>query len=436
VSTFLINTVVQGSLLWVGSILVERKMLSAGVLFAFMLYQYQLQNEVLSLLNSYTSLIKSSGAGDKVFVLIDREPPPPSTGNRSTDHFSPGSHFSERSDIDNETNLNCVGARSLDDSNAASSILEQSNSESTLIERRVQSVIPLNRHKRQYHIRFENVSFAYPSRSQNIILNRFNLEIPEGKTVALVGASGCGKTTIVNLLQRFYDPFTGRILVNGIDLRSMDVQMHRRHIGAVTQEPILFRGSLRDNITYGCAVAEEVRSEHVVLAAQLAHADGFIQTFPDQYETAVGERGVQLSGGQKQRIGKWDSLSIVDGYNLVFPWLFFAKCFRLAIARALIMQPSLLLLDEATSSLDTESELAVQQALDELLLHSNNQITTVVIAHRLRTVQNAHKIVVIQNGQVVEEGTHHALLLQPTGVYRRMVEWAGSTGVLLESGER
>jgi ABC-type multidrug transport system fused ATPase/permease subunit len=306
VSTFLINTVVQGSLLWVGSMLVERNMVSAGVLFAFMLYQYQLQNEVLSLLNSYTSLIKSSGAGDKVFVLIDREPPPPSTGNRTTEHFLSDSNDIEVFEFDNETNRSNEMARSPEDSIAGSFLPEHGTYDSLAMERRVPPVVQPKRHKRQYNIRFENVSFAYPSRSHNTILDGLNLEIPEGKTVALVGASGCGKTTIVNLLQRFYDPCAGRILVNGNDLRSLDVQMHRRHTGAVTQEPVLFHGSLRDNITYGCPVAEEVRSEHVIRAAQLAHADDFIKTFPDQYETAVGERGVQLSGGQKQRIGTCD----------------------------------------------------------------------------------------------------------------------------------
>lgn len=298
-STFLINTVVQGSLLWVGSILIERNLLSAGVLFAFMLYQYQLQNEVLSLLNSYTSLIKSSGAGDKVFAMIDRDPPQPSTGSsrmehRSVNHFSePRSEFNGNSDV--------TGA--LEVFVADTTRLEHFSNEDLPLEGLVSTVAPMKRNKRPYHVRFENVSFAYPSRPQNTILDGLNFEIPEGQTVALVGASGCGKTTIVNLLQRFYDPCLGRILVNEIDLRSLDVQMHRRHIGVVTQEPALFRGSLRDNITYGCPVADEVRMEHVIRAAQLAHADGFIQTFPDQYDTAVGERGVQLSGGQKQRVG-------------------------------------------------------------------------------------------------------------------------------------
>ena len=274
VSTFLINTMVQGALLWVGSILIERDELTPGILLAFMLYQSQLQNEVLSLMNSYTSLIKSSGAGDKVFALIDRQPPQPSTAYRYSE-FHPtaavGSTTVEPNDSSNETEASLN--HNLDERHA------------------------------DHHFSFENVNFAYPSRPDNVILNGLNLTIPRGQTVALVGTSGGGKTTIMNLLQRFYDPCSGQLLYYGDDLRTVDVMAHRKEIGIVTQDPILFQGTIRDNITYGCLVPDQVRDEHVIDAAQLAHAHSFIQSFPDGYDTMIGERGVQLSGGQKQRIG-------------------------------------------------------------------------------------------------------------------------------------
>ena len=283
VSTFLINTMVQGTLLWVGSILIERDELAPGVLLAFMLYQSQLQNEVLSLMNSYTSLVKSSGAGDKVFALIDRQPPQPSTASRYTGPHpnvvvEPTPAESNDSSIETQHRLNVDS-----DIHHTDHLLRQANTTD--------------------HFSFENVTFAYPSRQENIILDGLNLTIPRGQTVALVGTSGGGKTTIINLLQRFYDPCSGQLLINGHDLRNVDVMAHRKEIGIVTQDPILFQGTIRDNITYGCLVPDQVREEHVVDAAQLAHAHSFIQSFPDGYDTMIGERGVQLSGGQKQRIG-------------------------------------------------------------------------------------------------------------------------------------
>ena len=192
--------------------------------------------------------------------------------------------------------------------------------------------------------------------------------------------------------------------MDGKDLRDLDLEAHRRHMGVVTQDPILFSGSLWDNITYGLETGQEVTEEQVIRVAEMAHAHGFIRDFPEQYDTAVGERGVQLSGGQKQRV---------------------------SIARALIMSPSCLLLDEATSALDAASEQAVQEALDQLL-QENSAMTTVIIAHRLRTVRNADIIAVIQDGRVVEQGSHEQLL-EVNGTYREMVERAGSSGVLPES---
>lgn len=331
-----------------------------------MLYQGQLQNEVMNLLNSLSSLVKSSGAGDAVFTLLDRKPCPPAVETFS----NTPSRGSAMSDDTSDTHLS-------DDAG--------------------------------YDIVMKGITFCYPSRPSSIILDKIDLDIPHGQTVALVGASGCGKTTIINLLQRFYDPTDGCIRINGKLLTEIDIKEHRRAIGVVTQDPVLFRGSIWDNIAYGSEVDSLLdANERVERAAKLAHAHDFISDFPNGYKTEVGERGVQLSGGQKQRI---------------------------AIARAIFQRRRLLLLDEATSALDTESEIAVQSALDELLLNREGGMTTVVIAHRLRTVRNADTIVVLQNGRVVEKGSHDDLmqtsdLLWSGGVYRRMVEQASCTGVL------
>jgi ATP-binding cassette subfamily B (MDR/TAP) protein 1 len=220
------------------------------------------------------------------------------------------------------------------------------------------------------------------------------LNVPAGKTVALIGKSGCGKSTIFSLLQRFYDPSSGDISISGTNLKDLNVLNYRKSIGTVTQDPMLFSGTIMSNIAY-CA-PDSTSMEQVIEAAKLANAHSFIESFEDGYNTEVGERGVQLSGGQKQRV---------------------------AIARAIISKPKLLLLDEATSALDSESERLVQDALDRLL-STSREMTTVVIAHRLQTIRNADKIVVMQDGQVVEEGTHDVLIQADGGLYQNMVNRA------------
>ncbi len=223
---------------------------------------------------------------------------------------------------------------------------------------------------------FNQVKFSYPSRSDVQVLNGLSFKIPKGKTIALVGKSGSGKSTIASLLMRFYHLEQGGILSNSKPLNEVDLAAWREELALVPQDVLLFGGSIKENIAYGKTDASEAE---IIEAAQQANAWEFIQGFPEGLETTVGERGVQLSGGQRQRI---------------------------AIARALLKDPQLLILDEATSALDSESEFLVQEALDRLMQGR----TSVVIAHRLSTIRNAHEILVINEGQITERGTHDQLL--------------------------
>jgi len=246
-------------------------------------------------------------------------------------------------------------------------------------------------------IRYENVTFAY---NDEPVLRNINLSIAPGEIVALVGSSGAGKTTFVNLLPRFYDVVEGRITINSIDIRDAKLSSLRGLMGFVTQEVVLFNDNVRNNIAYG---RRDVDEQLVIEAAKAANAHEFITGLPQGYDTQIGESGVLLSGGQRQ---------------------------RLAIARALFKNPPILVLDEATSALDTESERLVQQALNNLMRGR----TTLVIAHRLSTVRSAHKIVVLEKGEIVEFGKHEELLSR-RGIYRRLhdlqfVEQDHPTGAL------
>jgi len=235
------------------------------------------------------------------------------------------------------------------------------------------------------HIEFQDVHFHYPSRPKVKVLNGLNAKLPAGKTMALVGSSGCGKSTIIYLIERFYNAQKGTIYVDKIDILKFDPQWLRDQIGLVQQEPILFAMTVEENIMYGSKICTNAR---VVQAAQLANAHDFISKLPQGYDAQCGERGVMLSGGEKQRI---------------------------AIARALLKDPKVLLLDEATSALDAESEKLVQEALDRLMVGR----TCVVVAHRLSTIRNADIICVIQGGKVAEQGSHDELINKPDGIYRR-----------------
>ncbi|HGG62997.1 MAG TPA: ATP-binding cassette domain-containing protein, partial [Rhodobacteraceae bacterium] len=243
----------------------------------------------------------------------------------------------------------------------------------------------------------EDVSFYYPSRPEHAALNGVSVDIKAGETVALVGPSGAGKSTIIQLLLRFYDPETGRITIDGLDLREMARRDFRQAIALVPQDPVIFATSARENIRFGRPGATDAEVEE---AAKAAAAHDFLLALPEGYETYVGERGVMLSGGQKQRI---------------------------AIARAILRDAPILLLDEATSALDAESERAVQQAVERMAADR----TTLIVAHRLATVKKADRILVFENGQIVAEGSHKDLVAEG-GLYARLAKLQFTDGIAAE----
>ena len=225
---------------------------------------------------------------------------------------------------------------------------------------------------------FENVTFGYPTSQKRQILNKLSLDIKEGKTIAVVGSSGCGKSTILRLLYRFYDCDDGLITVGGHNVRDISMESLRNHIAVVPQDTVLFNESIGYNIQYGNLKATE---EEVIMAAKKARIHDTIMSFPDGYNTIVGERGLKLSGGEKQRV---------------------------AIARAILKEAPILLCDEPTSSLDSETELDIMSNLKEI----GKQNTTLIIAHRLSTIQDCDEIIVLHEGEVVERGTHLELMLK------------------------
>ena len=311
---------------WYGGRLVQAGELSAGQLTSFLVYTLLVGFSLGALADLWADFLRAMGAGERVFELLDRAPRMPTTGGETLDP---------------------VAGR----------------------------------------LELDAVDFRYPGRPDVQVLRGLSLAIDPGEVVALVGASGAGKSTVAALLLRFYDPDGGALRLDGVDLRRLDPAWLRRQIGLVAQEPLLFSSSVADNIRYGRPDATAVEIE---AAARAANAHDFVSAFPDGYDTLVGERGVQLSGGQKQRV---------------------------AIARAVLKDPRILVLDEATSALDAQAEHLVVEALERLM----EGRTSLVIAHRLSTVRQADRVAVIEAGAVIELGRHEELLAQG-GHYRRLVE--------------
>lgn len=311
---------------WYGAYLVEAKELKIGELFSFILYTSLIGFSIAGLGDIYTQLQRSVGASERVLELLNEE-----------DEAQAGTE---------KNSLQLAGA-----------------------------------------IEFQGVQFVYPTRKEFVVLKGLNFTIKPGEKVALVGKSGSGKSTIINLLMRFYPVSTGDIKVDGVNIADFNLSAYRQNLGIVPQEVILFGGTIRENIGYGKPDATEAQIRD---AAQKANALEFIETFPEQFDTLVGERGVKLSGGQKQRI---------------------------AIARAILKDPAILILDEATSSLDVHSEHLVQQALEKLMVGR----TTIIIAHRLSTIKKVDRIFVIQEGQLAEMGSHDELTQDDNGIYSKLL---------------
>lgn len=311
--------------LWIGGLLIVRGKLSAGEQVSFMLYAFLVAKGVRASSDFWSESIRAFGAAAWVLQLLENKPPLPKGGKQ-----------------------------------------------------RVADV--------KGRIKLEDVHFAYVGRPEISALAGVNLEIEPGESVAFVGRSGSGKSTIINLLLRFYDPTSGRIELDGHDISNLDVQWLRGQIGIVMQEPVLFSRSIRENIRYG----QVDGADGLTAAAEMARASKFIEQLPQGYETEIGERGVQISGGQRQ---------------------------RLAIARALLRRPRILIFDEATSALDAESEAIVQENLRKL----DYQPTTLIVAHRLSTVVNVNKVVLVDEGRIVAMGGHEELL-RTSDFYRRLVE--------------
>lgn len=335
--------------LWYGGRLALAGDLQGGDLIAFLLITMFVAGSLGSFTGLYAQFQEAIGASQRIFELLDERPGMQQPAPARAVAASPAMGRSAPS-------------QRPDDRAAAASPTRPDDSPRVLAH--VEGVVA-----------FEGVSFRYGGRGDELVLEGIDLTARAGEAVAIVGPSGAGKSSLVGLIPRFFDPVAGRVTLDGVDLRELDLRALRSQVGIVPQETLLFSGSVAENIRYGRPDASD---DEVVEAALAANAHGFISAFPEGYATTVGERGLQLSGGQRQRV---------------------------AIARALLKNPRILILDEATSSLDSESEAAVQAALERLM----DGRTTFVIAHRLSTVVAAHQIVVLAAGRIVERGTHEEL---------------------------
>ena len=327
-----IITVLFGGLffiLWRGAMMVQEGTMAVGDLFSFIIYTGIIGGAIAGLGNLYTALAGSIGATERIQELLDRDQEVQVSDQLKADSF-----------------------------------------------------------RFEGNVEYNNISFSYPGRPEVEVLNDISFSITKGKRIALVGASGAGKSTIVQLLMRFYKPNKGDIFVDGKNAEDYNLSKYRKNIAIVPQEILLFGGSIRENILYGKPGATE---EELMDASIKSNSWEFIESFPEQFDTIVGERGVKLSGGQRQRI---------------------------AIARAILRNPSILILDEATSSLDAESERLVQDALDTLM----KDRTSVIIAHRLSTIKNADCIYVLKKGSIMESGTHEELIRKENGIYKSLVD--------------
>lgn len=311
-------------ILWKGALMVENQQMESGDLFSFIIYTTILGGAIASFGNLYTQILGALGATERILEILDRP-----------------SEVEVNDDLKNS-----------------------------------QKVI-------KGDIRIENIEFSYPTRSDVIVLKNISLHVNKGQKIALVGQSGSGKSTIVQLIQRFYNYQSGQIYIDNQIIENFPIRQLRKEIGVVPQDVILFGGTILENIKYG---KPDASFEEVKQAALLSNSLEFIESFPDQFHTIVGERGIKLSGGQRQRI---------------------------AIARAILKNPSILILDEATSSLDAESEKLVQEALENLMKGR----TSIIIAHRLATIREVDCIYVLDKGKIIEQGNHEQLINNPDGLY-------------------
>ncbi|GAB6021768.1 hypothetical protein CHUAL_004346 [Chamberlinius hualienensis] len=329
--TGLCGNVVVLSVLYYGGLMVSDSVLTIGDLSAFLMYAAYVGVSFGGISSAYSELMKGVGASTRFWEIVDRKPSIP-----------------------------------LDVGLAPTSPLLG-------------------------NITFDEVTFAYPTRNNAVVFDNFSLKVPAGQITAVVGSSGSGKSTLAHLLLRFYDPDSGKIFIDDNDTQQLNPKWIRSAIGTVTQEPILFSCSVRDNILYGAYDGQEISEDYLLSICREANALEFILKFPDKFNTVVGERGLMLSGGQRQRI---------------------------AIARALLKNPKILLLDEATSALDAESEHLVQEALERLMKGR----TVITIAHRLSTIKSANQIAVLSDGKIAEIGNYESLTAKPNGIFKKLVE--------------